>query len=94
MIKELIFEIKKIKKEKNELEKQVYELENIVNKDKYKDEINLIYNVGYDKKCQIFGYKFVKNNRSNIELNINGTKTKLVSEYKLKRGDNKIKMKI
>ena len=52
MIKELIFEIKKIKKEKNELEKQVYELENIVNKDKYKDEINLIYNAGYDKKCQ------------------------------------------
>ena len=42
MIKELILEIKNIKKEKNELENQVYELDNIVNKDKYKNEINLI----------------------------------------------------
>ena len=44
MIKELILEIKNMKKEKNELENQVYELDNIVNKDKYKNEINLIYN--------------------------------------------------
>ena len=44
MIKELILEIKNMKKEKNELEKQVYELDNIVNKEKYKNEINLIYN--------------------------------------------------
>ena len=35
MIKELILEIKNMKKEKKELEKQVYELDNIVNKDKY-----------------------------------------------------------
>ena len=40
MIKELISEIKNIKKEKNELEKQIYELDNIFNKDKYKNEIN------------------------------------------------------
>ena len=51
MIKELIYEIKEMKKEKKELEKQVYELDNIVNKDKYKKEINLIYNAGYDKTC-------------------------------------------
>ena len=51
MIKELIYEIKEMKKEKKELEKQVYELDNIVNKDKYKNEINLIYNAGYDKTC-------------------------------------------
>ena len=44
MIKELISEIKNIKKEKNELERQIYELDNIVNKDKYRNEINLIYN--------------------------------------------------
>ena len=44
MIKELILEIKNMKKEKNELENQVYELDKIVNKDKYKNEINLIYN--------------------------------------------------
>ena len=41
MIKELIYEIKYMKKEKKELEKQIYELDNIVNKDKYKNEINL-----------------------------------------------------
>ena len=87
MINELIFEIKKIKKEKNELEKQLYELDDIINedkedKDKYKKEINLIYNAGYDKKCQIFGDKFVENNKNKIELNINGKNTKLVSKYK------------
>ena len=55
MIKELILEIKNMKKEKNELEKQVYELDNIVNKDKYKNEINLIYNTEEEGECQIFG---------------------------------------
>ena len=34
MIKELIIEIKTIKKEKNRLENQVYELDNIVNKNR------------------------------------------------------------
>ena len=92
MIKELIIEIKNMKKEKNELEKQVYELDNIVNKDKYKNEINLIYNTKEEGECKIFGDKFVKNNDNNIELNINGNKSKLVSKYKLKKGDNNIKI--
>jgi len=92
MIIELIREIKSIKKEKNKLEKQVYELDNIVNKDKYKNEINLIYNTEKDGECQIFGNKFAKINVNNIELNINGNKSKLVSKYKLKKGDNTIKM--
>jgi len=92
MIKELINEIKNMKKEKKELEKQVYELDNIVNKDKYKNEINLIYNTNEEKECQIFGDEFVKINNNNIELNINGNKSKLVSKYKLKKGDNNIKM--
>ena len=39
-----------MKKEKNELEKQVYELDNIVNKDKYKNEIDLIYNTKEERK--------------------------------------------
>jgi len=58
MIKELIYEIKNMKKEKKELEKQVYELDNIINKDKYKNEINLIYNTNEEKECQIFGVIF------------------------------------
>ena len=92
MIKELIFEIKKIKKEKIELEKQVYELDNIVNKDKYKTEINLTYNTKEEGESKIFGDKFVKINQNNIELNINGYKSKLVSKYKLNKGYNNIKM--
>ena len=39
MIKELIYEIKNMKKEKKELEKQVYELDTNVNKDKYKKKL-------------------------------------------------------
>ena len=92
MIKELIYVIKNMKKEKNELEKQVYELDSIVNKDKYKNEINLIYNAEEEKECQIFGDKFIEKNRNNIELDINGNKSKLISKYKLKKGDNNIKM--
>ena len=90
MIKELILEIKNMKKEKNELEKQVYELDNIVNKDKYKNEINLIYNTKEEGECQIFGDEFVKKNNNNIELNVNGDKSKLISKYKLKKGENNI----
>ena len=92
MIKELIFEIKKMKKEKYELEKQVYELDNIVNKEKYKNEINLIYNTNKEGECRIFGDKFVEKNNNNIELNINGDKSKLINKYKLKKGDNNIKI--
>ena len=88
MIKELILEIKNMKKEKNELEKLVYELDNIVNKDKYKNEINLIYNTEEEGECQIFGDEFVKKNNNNIELNINGHKSKLISKCKLKKGEN------
>ena len=92
MIKELMLEIKNIKKEKNELEKQIYELDNIVNKDKYKNEINLIYNTEEEGEHRIFGDKFVKKNDNNIELNINGNKSKLVNKYKLKKGNNNINM--
>ena len=92
MINELIYEIKNMKKEKNELEKQIYELDNIINKDKYKNEINLIYNTETEKECQIFGDKFVDKNKNNIESNINENKSKLVSIYKLRKGDNNIKM--
>ena len=74
MIKELIYEIKEMKKEKKELEKQVYELDNIVNKDKYKNEINLIHNTNEEEECKIFGDKFVEKNNNNIELNINEVK--------------------
>ena len=88
MIKELIKEIKNMKKEKKDLEKQVDELDNKIN---YKNEINLIYNTEKEGEYQIFGNKFVEIN-NNIELNINEHKNKLVNKYKLKKGDNNIKM--
>ena len=40
----------------------------------------------------IFGKQFVKNNKNNIELVINGIKEKLVAKYDLKGGINKIQM--
>ena len=42
----------------------------------------------------IFVEIFVKNNKNNIELNINGKKNKLIKKYKLRKGENNIKMKI
>jgi len=40
----------------------------------------------------IFGEKFVKNNKNNIDLIINGIKEELVKGYKLKNGENKIEI--
>jgi len=90
MLKDLIIEIKQIKKEKKDLEKQIYELENKVYN--YKDEINLIYNANDEGEYKIFENTFVENNINNIELNINENKSKLVSKCKLKKGDNNFKI--
>ena len=54
----------------------------------------------YEKKSyeyssnNIFGEKFVKNNKDKIELVINDEKNKLISRYELKEGENKIEIKI
>jgi len=56
-------------------------------------KINLIYsNIYYNKLKDeiIFGHEFVENNKNNIDLIINGIKSKLVSKTKLKKWDNKI----
>ena len=61
----------------------------------YKNEIELIYikNTKYDEEENIFGDKFVDNlNENDIELIINEQKSKLVKKWKLKEGENKIKM--
>ena len=60
---------------------------------KYKNEINLIYFNKYeDFENRIFGEKFVENNKNNIDLIINGEKLNLISKYKLKEGENNIKL--
>ena len=69
---------------------------------KYRNKINLIY-----EKCnkdhfdrlfhnpnQIFGRKFVRNNKDNIILKINGKESKLVEEYDLNNGVNNIEINI
>ena len=62
--------------------------------DKFRDEINLIYVTEKEGNYNIFGEKFVENNKDNIELDINGEKSKLINKYKLRKGENNIKMKI
>ncbi len=57
---------------------------------KSKFEINLIYNKKDAKGNNIFGENFVENNKNNIDLIINGKKTKLIKKYKLLDGDNNI----
>jgi len=59
---------------------------------KYKKSINLIYETDEDSNGNIFGEKFVMNNKNNIELIINGIKSELISKYKLKKGINNIEI--
>jgi len=58
----------------------------------YKNEINLIYKVDKEGEENIFGDQFVYNNKNNIELLINGSKKGLIKRYKLKKGENNIKI--
>ena len=60
----------------NELKEIVYELDDNI-KEKYIDEINLIYILQKKNIINIFGEKFVENNKDNIVLNINEKKSKL-----------------
>ena len=56
-----------------------------------REQINLKYecNGGYQR---IFGKSFVKENKENIELIINGEKLDLIDVYELKEGENNIKL--
>ena len=61
--------------------------------------INLIYNKKdyedyFHRDNNIFGNKFVENNKDNITLIINGKESKLISKYNLNEGRNIIQMKI
>ena len=85
--------INKLENKYNELKEIIQELEEN-KKDKYRDEINLIYVTKKEDDYNIFGETFVENNKDYIELEINGTKSNLVKKYKLRKGENKIKIKI
>ena len=55
-------------------------------------KINLIYRVNPKKIYQIFGENFVKKNKNNIELVIDGKPSILVDKYELNIGDNNVTM--
>ena len=87
LIKKLEKKLLKQKKRLNELNNIL--IENVVNK----NGINLKYfRDGYSWETKIFGDKFVKNNQDNIELMINGDKTKLIEKAELHYGENNIKI--
>ena len=58
----------------------------------YKNEIKIIYKTDKEGYENIFGYKFVENNKNNIELIINGIENKLINRYKLDKGYNIVKI--
>ena len=102
--------IKAANKELDDLLKKLFEkdIEKILNWDEYFNHpffhpfSNKIYLIYYKKEYKdtfdinnnIFGIKFVENNKNNIELIINGIKSELVSKYELKNGQNIIEIKI
>jgi len=70
---------------------------NDIDNDHSPNKINLKYyktkeKDKWDKDNNIFGEKFVKNNINNVELKINGIKSKLMQNYKLKYGENNIEI--
>lgn len=56
--------------------------------------IKLIYFSKFEGENNIFGKKFVNNNKDNLELIINGIQIKLVSKYHLRKGNNNIRILI
>jgi len=63
----------------------------------FSNKINLIYykkkeKDRYNRDNNIFGSKFVENNKNNIELKINGKKSEFVQKYELNYGENNIEI--
>ena len=78
------------KKNNNEIKNTYSKNEEV--KIEYKNEINLIYFTEKEGLEKIFGKKFIENNQKNIDLIINGEKIQLKDEYKLKKGENTVKI--
>ena len=80
---------------KNSLEiiKKFKELQRyILEFSKYNNEIEISYSTTKEGLENIFGKEFEENNKNNIDLMINGEKSPLVSQCKLKKGTNSIKL--
>ena len=62
-------------------------------KSRFRNKINLVYlGIGSDSPDNIFGEKFVDNNKNNLELVINGNPIELTSKFSLKIGLNNIQL--
>ena len=77
--------INKLEYKYNEIMDKINELNSL--KKNEKNKIKLIYRAEISRKFNLFGDKFVQNNKDNIILYINGNKTILINEYKLEEGD-------
>ena len=73
-----------IKERINEVKKEIL----------YKNKINIRLNVQSKGNYNIFGQDFVKNNKDNINLMINGKPSFLVTTYELNEGDNMISISV
>ena len=78
--------VNKLQGKYNNNQKEEHPVKNKINK------INLIYNAECRDYYYIFGQDFVKNNKNNIQLIINGINTELYSRVLLKEGINTVTM--
>ena len=99
----MIDEINKIKKIYNEQSKEIKELKNMnIDKDNQIKEIrnkilrdngiNLVYECDKEGDANIFGKNFVRNNKDNISLVVNGFPSDLYEKKALRMGQNKIRL--
>ena len=75
---------------RNKLKNKVINKFNEQQKSEIKNKINLIYFAKSKGNYNIFGEKFVENNKDNIDLIINNIQNKLVNKCELIKGDNNI----
>ena len=72
----------------DEMVKLLYDIENMNDIIEYKKEINLVYFAKKKGNYNIFGEKFVKNNKNNIKIVIDGNQTDLSNWWDFKSGEN------
>ena len=72
----------------DEMVKLLYDIENMNDIIEYKKEINLVYFAKKKGIYNIFGEKFVRNNKNNIKIVIDGNQTDLSNWWDFKSGEN------
>ena len=78
----------------NKIENKIKYLYNIYSKMTTRNEIIIKYKIGNENKIRIFGDTFVKNNKSNFQMIINGKNYKLDSFYKIKKENEILEIKL